>query len=823
MATGTSGAPAPVTVPIGASVAHSQDQNSQEISYNWAAVRGHVYRLDLSPASTFDAASVEPSQLRWQVRGPDGTPLPVSTIRDPATGSLSLEIVARQDGPVTVSLAALDAGAGPLSLSVADLGPVADRPVPADGLTAAVTVGQSGGPAVDDALQEHVAHMLAQALGVWGRYVASDAQIDLALDFADLTGQSTVEGRAVAATGGPSGVVDAGETAQGQRVFTPEVLAEVQAGGVDQNPLRAQDGRITLNAHLFTDDTFFMDGGLYFDERVAPSGSYDLFTLLLHELGHVFAFLGANQGRDPATLDSLSLWDTMVDGRDGDLVFVGEAAMAVYGGPVPLAADGQHLGLDDLMDPGIREAAISPLNVAILADMGLPIRAPSAGADQLFGFERAADRLDGEAGDDMLWGLSGDDRLTGGPGDDRLTGGAGADRLTGGPGADRFDGTLHALDGDLVTDLTGADVLAVQGAALLTAPLAVDLLAGEGPASWRIGIDVGRNDVHEARIGGTGEAPQGVMLRHGTDDTTLLTVLDDAAVAGARDISDGADAADDGLGVYVQLFDQALHADTRQAPLQAVVTAESQRPAGVVTVAGSPGADLMAGASHGAAARSVFEGLGGDDLLEGKGGADRLVGGDGDDWLVGGTGADQLLGGAGDDTAFYAGSLSGVTVRLWQGSAEGGEAEGDRLLGVESVIGSDHNDRLVGASAVGVEHNELDGGAGDDLLRGAGGDDRLTGGAGQDRLNGGTGDDRLSGGPGADLFIFDADGGNDTITDFQPGLDRLDFTALVGAVSAVEIAPAGDEASRLTLPDGGTILLLGVGPSALAPEDFLAG
>ena len=84
------------------------------------------------------------------------------------------------------------------------------------------------------------------------------------------------------------------------------------------------------------------------------------------------------------------------------------------------------------------------------------------------------------------------------------------------------------------------------------------------------------------------------------------------------------------------------------------------------------------------------------------------------------------------------------------------------------------------------------GGAGNDLLRGDRGDDRLEGGSGADRLYGQQGDDILVGGAGADImagglgadvFVFtrpsdSARGAADRITDFTPGQDRLDLSAL---------------------------------------------
>lgn len=72
----------------------------------------------------------------------------------------------------------------------------------------------------------------------------------------------------------------------------------------------------------------------------------------------------------------------------------------------------------------------------------------------------------------------------------------------------------------------------------------------------------------------------------------------------------------------------------------------------------------------------------------------------------------------------------------------------------------------------------LTGGSGTDTLYGFGGNDVLNGGGGNDVLDGGTGDDTLTGGTGADRFVFHANGGNDTITDFTPGTDVIDVRGM---------------------------------------------
>src|SRR3546814_2331555 len=71
----------------------------------------------------------------------------------------------------------------------------------------------------------------------------------------------------------------------------------------------------------------------------------------------------------------------------------------------------------------------------------------------------------------------------------------------------------------------------------------------------------------------------------------------------------------------------------------------------------------------------------------------------------------------------------------------GGEAEGDRLFGLETVIGSNYADSITGSDDV-LAGDTLYGRGGDDLLVGGAGDDHLDGGSGNDLLRGGTGDDR---------------------------------------------------------------------------------
>jgi serralysin len=112
------------------------------------------------------------------------------------------------------------------------------------------------------------------------------------------------------------------------------------------------------------------------------------------------------------------------------------------------------------------------------------------------------------------------------------------------------------------------------------------------------------------------------------------------------------------------------------------------------------------------------------------------------------------------------------------------------------------------ASLAGVE---------DVTFYGGSGADRLTGGAGEDVLGGGQGQDTLTGGSGADIFVFRPDSSFDTITDFTPGVDKLDLVAAGGWVSITALG-AG---TAILLKNGGTVILTGVTPSQLGAGDFL--
>lgn len=139
----------------------------------------------------------------------------------------------------------------------------------------------------------------------------------------------------------------------------------------------------------------------------------------------------------------------------------------------------------------------------------------------------------------------------------------------------------------------------------------------------------------------------------------------------------------------------------------------------------------------------------------------------------------------------------------------------------------------VGLTLVGgAGADRLAGGADQDILYGADGDDLLLGGAGADVLIDGFGEDQLSGGAGADIFVLTHDGQRDRITDFDPGEDMLDLSALPLLHGAEQLSvlsvPGGadlyfaDEIIEIRTADGSSLSAEQVASWSIVPLDRIA-
>ena len=520
------------------------------------------------------------------------------------------------------------------------------------------------------------------------------------------------------------------------------------------------------------------------------------------------------------------------------------------------------------------------------------------------------DTLDGGAGNDELYGNAGIDNLLGGSGDDDLKGDEDADRLDGGDGIDRalywdspeaviidlLAGT--GLGGDAQGD-TLVDIENVQGSGF------DDMLIGDGGANALYGRDgddtlqggSGNDNLHgddgiDRLLGGSGnddlKGDEGADYLDGGDgidrarywDSPTAVTIDLVAGTGL-----GGDAQGDTL-IDVEDVQGSDFGDTLTGDAGAN---ELDGRGGDDTLAGGGGDDIL----DGDGGDDTLDGGAGDDSLYGNAGIDHLLGGAGDDYLKGDEEADHLDGGAGDDQAGYSGSSSGVTVDLGAGTGLGGDAQGDTLVSIEDVQGSDFDDTLIGDTAAndlygrdgadtllggagndylkgdaGADH--LDGGAGydeagywssssgvtvdlvagtglggdaqgdtlvsiedvqgsdfaDTLLGDGGGNwfygrdgaDTLNGGGGNDRLDGGADNDLLTGGLGADTFVFRPGGGADTITDYDVSADTIRLERY--APSTVTVSASGSD-TIVDLGAGDQITIVGVSPDELNPFDFV--
>ena len=409
-------------------------------------------------------------------------------------------------------------------------------------------------------------------------------------------------------------------------------------------------------------------------------------------------------------------------------------------------------------------------------------------ADLYFG-TNLNDQVSGKKGNDWLFGEFGNDWLYGDDGDDTLSGGFGVDLLFGGSGSDTANygyyksGVIASLakgfghiktyekayDADFyfsIENITGSD---------FDDNLEGDNIANvlKGGAGSDVLSGLGGNDSLYGGFGNdtlTGGA--GADYLDGGSNTDTVS-YQDAASGIVANLTTGGTAGEAVGDVYVS----------------------------IEYVRGSQFGDSLGGNSSdnridGNSGHDQLYGFAGNDTLFGGDGNDTLYGGIGDDNFNGGTGNDVIYADIGNDTLSYSGSAAAVSVNLTSGGATGGDATGDIFQGIESVVGSDFDDKLTGDANT----NYLYGQAGADTINTADGDDWAYGGDGKDsiktgngndQLYGGAGTDVLDGGVGADTFYFqNLDTSRiaaDVITLFQSALDKIDLHLLDAKASTAAI------------------------------------
>ena len=310
--------------------------------------------------------------------------------------------------------------------------------------------------------------------------------------------------------------------------------------------------------------------------------------------------------------------------------------------------------------------------------------------------------LIGGKGDDTLWGREGEDILDGGSGDDAIYGGVGQFdwavyfSAPQGVHADLKVGNSWSGDCD-AAEPTNCDTDELNGVEILGGSQHDDTLKGDSKRNYFNAY--GGNDTIDGR--------------EGLDVATFFysTTGINGSLATGTASGEGSDTFTDVEGLW-----------------------------------GSPKNDQLFGDNE-------------DNLLMGGFGDDQLAGSGGDDYLMDdagqdvdaagnffgplGSGSDSLDGGPGeyDVVDFFLG-VGGVEVDLTTGQVadSNGDLQGDEILGMEGVIGSDERDILSGTSA-------------SDYLFGEGGDDEIYGFAGIDQLDGGTGTNTLDGGTEDDVCV----------------------------------------------------------------------
>ena len=469
------------------------------------------------------------------------------------------------------------------------------------------------------------------------------------------------------------------------------------------------------------------------------------------------------------------------------------------------------------------------------------------GVENVIGSPRG-DTITGDDEANKLWGGGGADSLNGAGGDDAIDGGADGDTIDGGSGEDTVSYansdagvrvTVNALTGNEGGDAEGDRLNLVENL---------------------VGSD------HDDRL--FGDAFANKLTGGAGDDRIVANAGDDTVEGGA-----GADTMDGDLDAYPTT---TVASDTLSyASSAGAVTIDLSGQQAAANASASQQRAHYATSDGGDAVGDKFRGF---ENVTGGMGNDRLTGDGWNNILIGGPGADRLDGGAlfatagadgqlgtdddgtmpDQDTVSYAGSTAGVVITFsavarrvnnqdittHDGAGSGGDAEGDRLLNIEKVTGTAHDDTFIASNtsqlfdgganaeddplttdvdesidsdtlsyanledpvslvlgsanyanlenAIGgsgndiltgnASPNRLEGNAGADTLTGGAGIDTLIGGAGADTIDGGEGNDLIMGGGGADTL---SGGDHDNAHDGQDGRpDRVHENAIVAFVQA---------------------------------------
>ncbi|MGB4056557.1 MAG: type I secretion C-terminal target domain-containing protein [Alphaproteobacteria bacterium] len=453
-------------------------------------------------------------------------------------------------------------------------------------------------------------------------------------------------------------------------------------GGTGDDTMHGNDGNNHIGGNSGNDTMYggggddTMDGGEGFDDTVTYA------TAAAGVIVNLTTGTASGEGTD--TLVGVE----NIIGSGFDDVLTGNATTNdLFGGEGNDVLAGRADG--DLLDGGngIDTADYSASTQRVLIDLqNGTASSGEAQGDVLVGIENIIGSDVAGGGKDTIYGNSGVNVISGLNGDDIIEGGAGGDIMDGGAGWDtaRYTRSLSGVTVNLETNVnTGGDAQD-------------DQLSNFEAVYGSNHIDNITGSVNADTLNGAGGND---IINGGLGNDTLLGAAGNDTLNGGEGV-DTASYAFVGTGVVVNLA------------------------TGTATGEGSDTLSLIENVT----------GSGFNDTLTGDTNANALLGGNGNDTFVGGAGGDTLNGGNGVDTANYSTSSAKVVIDLQNGTASGGDAQGDILIGIENIVGSNiiggAQDTIYGNASA----NNISGLAGDDIIEGGAGSDVLDGGAGWDTV-----------------------------------------------------------------------------------------
>ncbi|WP_152912583.1 Hint domain-containing protein [Candidatus Rhodobacter oscarellae] len=595
---------------------------------------------------------------------PDGDPLEVTSISDPANGTLT------DNGDGTYTYEPDPNYNGPDSVTYTIQDP--------SGETSTATVTFNVAPVNDDPVANDDSGSTLQGTPVEVNLLGNDTDVD----------GDTLEIASVSVPASQGAVVDNGN---GTVTFTPAV-AFVGDAEITYTVSDGNGGSDTGTATVTVTDVIGPVDGLNSGEVMAP-GYTDVEGDMIDGTDGDNDTIFGNGGDD--TIDSGVGDDTVYGGAGDDVFVLADDAEnidndVIIGGETDEDDGGDLLDASDFEDDltvditapetgtitdGVDTTTFEEIEMietgsgddTVMGSTGDDYVQTNGGDDSVVGGDGNDTLLSGD-GEDTLEGGDGDDSLVGGDEADTIMGGDGADTIDGGRGGDELDGgagddsILGGNDDDTITGGDGADTVdGGDGDNLIdtsgSAPLLDDKNGdgfGFGPYGPLPGLiaDSNENDDRDLVTAGsgddtiiTGDDDDTIIAGSGDnvidagidDDSITSTFGDDFIVGGEGSDTISAGAGDDtiygGLDPAVVPFDGADIPDDGSFPNGGDPDPENGRD----YIEGGAGNDLIYGQDD-------------DDTILGGGGADTIFGGVDDDSILGGNSKDDIYGGQGADT-----------------------------------------------------------------------------------------------------------------------------------------------------------------------------